>query len=74
MKSLEKLMLRNISKFFSIFFELGIIGNYFWELLLNVIKLKYSIIHHKGVQYKFSTSNPLSSDRAETFSTKEPET
>ena len=74
MKSLVKLMLRNISKFISMFFKLGIIGNYFWDSLLDVIRLKYTIVHYKGVQYKFSTPNPLSSYRAKTFSTKEPET
>ena len=74
MKSLVKLMLRSISKFISMFFEFGILGNYFWESLVNVIRSRYSNVNYKGVQYTFSTPNLLSLYRARTFSTKEPET
>jgi FkbM family methyltransferase len=74
MKSFVKLVLRSISKFISIFFELGILGNYFWESLVNVIRSRYLNVNYKGVKYKFSTPNHLSLYRAKTFSTKEPET
>jgi FkbM family methyltransferase len=74
MKSLVKLLVRGIARFVCRSFKWGIVGNYFWEYLLENIRSQYKIVSFRGFKFKFSTPNYLALYRAETFSTKEPET
>jgi len=74
MKNLVKLVLRGIAKIVCMFLVPGTLGNYFWEALLDNIRKKYKVITYGGFKFSFATPNPLALDRANTFSTKEPET
>ena len=74
MKSFVKFVVNGIAMFVCRFFKLGIVGNYFWDCLLENIRSQYKIVNFSGFKFKFSTPNHLALDRAETFSTKEPET
>lgn len=74
MKSIIKFFVRMAAKIVCLPFNRGRIGVYFWEMLLDSIRTQKTLVTHLGFELTFSTPNYLARYRAETFSSKEPET
>lgn len=49
-------------------------GGYLFEQVINNVMSQVAVVEHRGFKLKFSTPNSLNRFRANTFSTKEPET
>ena len=74
MKKITKLLLKTAINWFVVFIRSFRIGIYVHEQILDVSMNQTKLIDHFGVRLKFAIPNSLSKYRADSFSTKEPET
>ena len=74
MKNVVKLFLKAKIKWFVIFISKFKSVRYVYEQILDVSMNQTKEIEHSGVKLKFAVPNWLSNYRADSFSTKEPET
>jgi hypothetical protein len=74
MTKIIKSVLKAIINWFLIFIKKFRTGRYVYEQILDLSMKQTKEIEHSGVKLKFAVPNLLSKYRADSFSTKEPET